>query len=175
MKGVYKFVRELWKKPKANLGKEFVKERLVGWRKEPALVRIDRPTRIDRARSLGYRAKQGIIVVRARVKKGIAKRPMIKGGRRPKRNVHLRIARQKSKQRVAEERTARRYKSLEVLNSYWVGKDGKNEWFEVILIDPTHPVIVADPKFKWVHNKQHKGRAFRGKTSAGQRTRGLRI
>jgi large subunit ribosomal protein L15e len=40
------------------------------WRREPTTTRIDRPTRIDRARSLGYRAKQGFVVVRTKVRRG---------------------------------------------------------------------------------------------------------
>ncbi len=47
--------------------------------------KIDKPTRLDRARALGYRAKQGIFVVRASMSKGTTKRPAFAGGRRPKR------------------------------------------------------------------------------------------
>ena len=50
----------------------------------------------------------------------------------------------KSIQRIAEERTARRYPNLEVLNSYWVGEDGKNKFYEIIMIDPEHPAIKSD-------------------------------
>ena len=54
----YKYIQELWKRPKDNLG-ELWRERLIQWRREPSIVRLERPTRIDRARALGYKAKQG--------------------------------------------------------------------------------------------------------------------
>lgn len=173
MKGLYQYLRELWRNPKKALKQQY-KDMLAEWRKQPAIVRIDRPTRLDRARSLGYKAKQGYIIVRVRVPKGTSKRPAIKGGRRPKRRALLRIARQKSKQRIAEEHAAKKYKNLEVLNSFWVGEDGKYEWYEVILVDPNHPSIFSDPKINWICRKVHKGRAFRGLTSAGKKSRGLR-
>jgi large subunit ribosomal protein L15e len=62
---------------------------------------------------------------------------------------------------------------MEVLNSYWVGEDGKHHFYEVILVDPYHPAIVRDPKINWVTHKSNKRRVLRGKTSAGQKGRGL--
>ena len=81
---LYQRVRELWKKPKKNMP-ELWRERLIAWRKDPVTVKLEKPTRLDRARSLGYKAKQGVIVVRQRVKRGGHRRPQIKKGRRPKR------------------------------------------------------------------------------------------
>ena len=46
---------------------EELKSRAVGWRKELSIHRINKPSRLDRARRLGYKAKQGIVVIRARV------------------------------------------------------------------------------------------------------------
>ena len=83
--GMYKYVRDLWKKPKKNLG-EVQKNRLILWRKQPVTVRIKKPTRIDRARSLGYKAKQGFILIRQRVGRGGRMKPKTAGGRRPKRS-----------------------------------------------------------------------------------------
>ena len=56
----------------------------------------------------------------------------------------------KSLQRIAEERAQKHYPNLEVLNSYWVGEDGKEKFFEVVLVDPVHPEIVSDPKISWI-------------------------
>ncbi|KKT75754.1 MAG: 50S ribosomal protein L15e, partial [Candidatus Peregrinibacteria bacterium GW2011_GWA2_44_7] len=39
-------------------------------RKEPVTLVLEHPTRLDRARSLGYKAKQGCIVARQRVGRG---------------------------------------------------------------------------------------------------------
>ncbi len=167
---MYKYVRDLWKKPKENLGK-IQKDRLIQWRKEPVTLRIDRPTRIDRARSLGYKAKKGFIVVRQKVLRGGRKRPTIRKGRRPK-HYGQRKDLDKAYQQVAEERAQRKFINCTVLNSYWVGQDGNYFWYEIILVDRASPTIMADPTINWICNQ--KGRAARGLTSAGKHTRGLR-
>jgi len=171
MKSLYQYVRDVWKNPKRSFGSKVWQARLVQLRKEPSVLRVDKPTRIDRARSLGYKAKQGYIVVRARVRKGTTKRPRIAGGRRPKRYGRSKITPSQSKQRIAEGRAVRKYPNMEVLNSYWVGEDGKNVWYEIIIVDRDHPVIQADKKINWIATK--KGRVYRGLTSAGKRSRGL--
>jgi large subunit ribosomal protein L15e len=84
------------------------------------------------------------------------------------------ITGEKSLQRIAEERASRRHPNMEVLNSYWVGEDGKNKWFEAILVDPFHPAIVKDKDLNWVCDSSSRGRTFRGKTSAGRKSRGMR-
>jgi len=61
-----------------------------------------------------------------------------------------------------------------VLNSYWVGEDGSQKWFEVILVDPNHPAIENDDDLNWICDSAHTNRAFRGLTSAGKANRGLR-
>ncbi len=173
-KGLYGHVREAWKRPKKGPLEALHRERLIEWRRGPSFVRVERPTRIDRARALGYRAKQGYVVVRARVRRGGLRKPRIKGGRRPKRKGMTKITMAKSIQRIAEERTAKRYPNLEVLNSYWVGEDGRSKFYEVILVDPHHPVIRNDPKINWIGRGPNRGRVYRGLTSAGKRGRGLR-
>jgi large subunit ribosomal protein L15e len=147
-------------------------ERLQYWRKEPSIVRIERPTRLDRARELGYRAKKGIIVVRARIKRGGRKATRPSRGRKTKGFQVKRRTPKKSLQWIVEERVARKYPNMEVLNSYWVGEDGKHKWFEVILVDRSHPAIKSDKQLSWVSDE--KGRVFRGLTSAGKKSRGLR-
>ena len=141
---------------------------------EENFIRVDKPTRLDRARALGYKAKQGYVIVRARVRKGSFRKRAIVTGRRAKRKGINQITVGKSLQRMAEERTAKRYPNLEVLNSYWVGADGQQEWYEVILVDPAHPVIKSDKKINWICYSEHKNRVYRGKTSAGQKGRGMR-
>ena len=168
--GFYKYVREVWKRPKDNLG-ELWKERLIKWRREPAVVRLERPTRIDRARALGYKAKTGFIVVRVRVPKTAKKREDPGRGRRPKAQRVKKILKI-NYQLIAEQRANRKYPNLEVLASYWVAEDGQHKWFEVILVDPHHPQIKADPRINWIINQ--RGRVFRGLTPAGRKARGLR-
>lgn len=170
--GLYKHVRNLWKKPQANMP-ELWRERLIKWRKENSTVKLERPTRIDRARSLGYKAKQGFVVVRQRVLRGGHTRPQIKGGRRPKR-YGRKLVLSKNYQQICEERAQKKFKNLVVLNSYWVARDGRYYWYEVILVDPAHPVIKSDKKINWICNKKNRSRVFQGKTSAGRKGRGLK-
>ena len=61
VKSMYAFVREAWKRPEKSEVKALLWNRTQEWRREGSVVRIERPTRIDRARSLGYKAKQGIV------------------------------------------------------------------------------------------------------------------
>ncbi len=170
--GMYQRIRELWKRPKETLG-DLWKQRLIEWRRQHAVVRIEKPTRLDRARSLGYKAKQGYVLARVRVKKGGRKRPRPAKGRKPKK-YGMFFSPGKSLRWIAEERAARKFPNLEVLNSYYVGEDGVYKWYEVILVDPHHPVIKKDKKINWICNPASRGRVFRGKTSAGQKSRGLR-
>ncbi|HLC46296.1 MAG TPA: 50S ribosomal protein L15e [Candidatus Nanoarchaeia archaeon] len=168
--GYLKYMREAWKN---NSYPELNRARLIAWRKGDATVRIDRPTRIDRARAIGYRAKQGFILVRQRIMRGGRMRPRPVGGRRPK------AARQyfvldTNYQVVAEQRAGDKYPNCEVLGSYYLNQDGKNYWYEVVLVDKAHPVILADPRISWIAQPQHKGRVYRGLTAASRVSRGLR-
>ncbi len=178
--GMYQYVRETLQKEYKGEEDDFynyderMKEKLIQWRREPAIVKVDKPTNLARAKSLGYKAKQGIIIVRVRVRKGSGHHIRPNKGRRPKRMGVNKLTRRISIQRIAEIRANARYKNLEVLNSYYVGEDGHYYWYEVILVDPHNPAICADKDLGWICEKQHRGRAFRGLTSAGKKNRGLR-
>ncbi|MEM1661321.1 MAG: 50S ribosomal protein L15e [Desulfurococcaceae archaeon] len=174
VRGLYHYIDETWKMRFEEPYRSFWRERLVKWRRQPSVVRIDKPTRLNRARALGYRAKQGFIVVRVRVRKGGLNRPRPDTGRRPKRMGVYGYAPAKSARLIAEERAARKFPNLEVLNSYYVAEDGVYKWYEVILVDPHHPAVCKDPDIKWICEKQNRGRVFRGLTSAGKKMRGLR-
>lgn len=167
----YKYAREQYDRPKEQLD-ELWQQRLVEWRDQEALVKVESPTRIPKARSLGYKAKEGFHVVRSRISKGNSKRPRPSAGRRPKRTGQNRFSPKKSKQVVAEQRASSRYENLEVLNSYWVAEDGNHSWFEVILVDPDHPVIENDEDVSWITDQRN--RVERGLTPAAKESRGLR-
>ncbi len=170
----YKYIAEAWKKPEESFVDDLMRQRLIEWRKQPTIIRVEKPTRLDRARKLGYKAKQGFIVVRVRVRRGGLRKQRPKAGRRPKGMGVTKYKPAKSLRLIAEERAARKFPNLEVLNSYWVGEDGRFKWFEVIMVDKNHPAIKADKDINWICQKQHKGRVFRGLTSAGKKVRGLR-
>ncbi|MGQ9582520.1 MAG: 50S ribosomal protein L15e [Thermoplasmatota archaeon] len=173
-KSLYKYIGEAWHRPAKSVTGELRWERMVQWRSEPVFHRVDRPTRLDRARALGYRAKPGFVIVRTRVRRGGLRKRAIRKGRKPRSKGILSITMAKSIRRIAEERTQKHYPNMEVLNSYWVGQDGRHKFYEVILVDPCHPAIAADPKLNWICKPQHRSRVYRGLTSAGRKGRGLR-
>lgn len=168
--GLYKHLKKTFRNKKSL--KPLMRERLIKWRKDNAITRIEHPSNLISARRLGYRAKSGFILVRVRLKRGGKKRPSIKKGRRPK-HSRQKFVMGKNYQWVAEERVCKKFPNLEVLNSYNVGKDGKHYFFEIILVDPNSSVIKTDPKINWICEPKHRGRVFRGKTSAGRKSRGL--
>jgi large subunit ribosomal protein L15e len=172
VKSMYDYVGDQWKKPDSSF-RSPQQQRIIQWRKGENFTRVEKPTRIDRARSLGYKAKPGYTVVRAWVRKGTLRKPKIKGGRKPSAKGISKITAGKSTKRIAEERTAKRFPNMEVLNSYWIGEDGKHHYFEIILVDPVHPSVIKDPKINWITDVSHKRRVLRGKTSAGRKGRGL--
>lgn len=173
-KSVYRYISEAWKRPYDGETKELNRARLIEWRHGQSFVRVERPLRLDRARALGYKAKQGFVIIRAKVRMGSMRKRAIRKGRRAKRRGIIKLRVNKNLQRIAEERAQKRHANLEVLNSYFVGEDGKHKFYEVIMVDPHHPVIVSDPKINWIQEVQHTGRVHRGLTSAGKKTRGLR-
>jgi large subunit ribosomal protein L15e len=174
VKGLYQHTRETWKRPKDSIPFDLRQRRMATWRREPVNCKIDRPTRLDAARRMGYKAKQGVVIIRTRVRRGGLRKGKIHMKRKPSKMGINKITMAKNTQRIAEERVSRHYPNLEVLNSYWVGEDGKHKFFEVILIDPNHPSIINDKQLGWVaKGSSHRGRAYRGKTSAGKRGRGL--
>jgi large subunit ribosomal protein L15e len=170
----YKYIAEAWAKPAKSYVDELMRQRLIEWRRQSVITRIGKPTRLDRARKLGYKAKQGFVVARVRIRRGGRRKQRPKAGRRPKRMGVKKFKPSKSLKLIAEERVARKFPNLEVLNSYWVGEDGVSKWFEVIMVDPSHPAIKSDAGINWIGQKQHRRRVFRSLTSAGKKVRGLR-
>lgn len=146
------------------------RERLMRWSAEGTAVRVARPTNLARARKLGYKAKQGVIVVRVKVSKGKSKRRQPSGGRKPSKSGKY-YTRSKSMQAIAEERATKKFVNAEVLNSYFVGDSGSHSYYEIIMLDRSSPVIRADPFYSKVVARED--RAIRGLTSAGRRHRGL--
>jgi len=170
----YKYIAEAWAKHEDSYVDALMRERLIEWRRQGTITRLEKPTRLDKARTLGFKAKQGFVLARVRVRRGGMRKQRPRAGRRPKRMGVKKFKPSKSLRLIGEERVARRFPNLEVLNSYWVGEDGVSKWFEVIMVDPHHPVIKADKKVSWITEKQHRRRAFRSLTSAGKKVRALR-
>lgn len=170
---LYSNVRQFWRKPRSEEFKAVQKPRLMQWRRESSTIRIEHPTRIDRARALGYRAKSGYIIVRQKVRRGSRRMPRPVRGRKGKNMAVSDITSGRNLRAIAETRASKHFPNMEVLGSYWVGQDGRSKWFEIILVDPHHPVIKSDHRIKWISNRTEQGRVFRGLTAAGRKYRGL--
>lgn len=175
--GAYKYLEELWRKKQSDIMNFILRVRTWEFRQLPVIHRASRPSRPEKARKLGYKAKNGYVIYRVRVRRGGRKRPVAKGivtGKptsvginqlKPTRNLRS----------VAEERVGRQIGGLRVLNSYWVGQDGTYKFYEVIMVDTAHNAIKNDPHINWICNPVHKHRELRGLTSAGKSGRGLRV
>ena len=157
---LYSSVRELWKKPKQ------IYKASVRAMKEESFERIERPTRLDRARALGYKAKRGFVIVKAKIGKGGRIRPRARKGRKPSKMGTF-FTPKHSAQAILERRAARKYPNMEVLNSYYAGETGMHKFYEIILVDRSHPVIKNDRHISWITTQRR--RAFRGLTSQGRK------
>ncbi len=137
---------------------------------------VNRPARTDKAHRLGYKAKQGYVIVRAGVRRGGRKRQNHRGMvfGKPKHQGINSLKFERNLQSMAEEKVGRQYTNLRVLNSYWVNQDATMKYYEVICVDPNHPKIRNDPRANWIVGAVHKHRELRGMTSAGRKGRGLR-
>ncbi|MHA1150282.1 MAG: 50S ribosomal protein L15e [Promethearchaeota archaeon] len=173
MKSGYKYVKESFEEHESGYQTPDW-YRGIEYRRGPSIQRVNRPTKIQRARTLGYKAKQGYAIVRARIRKGGMHKKRPKRGRKPRAMGISKFTTGKNLQWIAEERVQRKYPNMQILNSYLVYNDGTHWYYEVIIVDPSHPVIKSDPKINWICEAHQKRRVTRGKTSAGRKARGLR-
>ena len=162
---MYNVIQKNFQKSYKERSEEY-KKRLSEWAKQPAIIRIDKPTNPARARSVGYKAIQGIFVVRVRINKGQRVRRNPKAGRKPG-NYFRYISPGLNLQAIAEQRANRKHTNAEVIGSYYVGETGKVVYYEVILADRA----IKHPYYKKIVRR--RGRAYRGLTSAGKKSRGL--
>ena len=174
--GAYTFMNELWRK-KGSDPMVYI-QRLRSWeyRHQKRIIPITHPTRPEKARRLGYKAKNGFCMFRIRIRRGGRKKPVHRGITygKPKTAGVLGRKLVKNTRVVAEQRVGNKFGNLRVLNSYWSNQDSMFVWYEVICVDPMHRAIRNDAKINWICNPEHKRRECRGKTSAGRRHRGLR-
>jgi large subunit ribosomal protein L15e len=171
--GYQKYVKALYKNKESmkQLG-DVLMARKMAWRREAPIVRAEHPTRPDKARMYGYKAKQGFMIARVKVRRGGLHKKRPSRGRGPAGMAIHSITAAKSIQRIAEERAQDKYPNMQVLASYWVMDDGRQKWYEVILVDPNHPVIKSDQNVGWIATA-HSGRVYHGLTPAGKKGRGL--
>jgi len=173
--GAYAYLAELSNRKQSDVARFLSRVRCWNYRQLNVIHRATRPSRPDKARRLGYKAKQGFVVYRVRVRRGNRKKQVAKGATfgKPTNQGVNQLKFQRSLRSVAEERVARRCGGLRVLNSYWINQDGVYKYFEVILVDPSHKAIRRDARINWICDAVHKRRETRGLTSAGKKSRGI--
>ncbi|CAG7918304.1 unnamed protein product [Penicillium olsonii] len=173
--GALKYVEEIQKKKQSDVIRFLLRVRCWELRQLNAIHRASRPSRPDKARRLGYKAKQGYVIYRARVRRGGRKRPVPKGATYGKPTNHgvNQLKYQRALKSTAEERVGRRAANLRVLNSYWINQDSTYKYFEVILVDPQHKAIRRDARINWICAPVHKHRESRGLTATGKKSRGM--
>ena len=99
-------------------------------------------------------------MIRVRLERGGRKRERISSGRKRLHNSrHMKIV-EKNYRLVAEERVQKNFLILKSLTHTMSGEDGKNFWFEVIMVDPNTPEIKADRRINWICNE--KGKSIQG-------------
>merc|ERR1712137_1344527 len=169
--GAHKYLEELQKKKQSDVMRFLLRVRCWELRQLNVVHRASRPSRPDKARRLGYRAKQGYVIYRIRIRRGGRKRPVPKGatyGKPTNQGVNS-LKNQRSHQAVAEERVGRKCRALRVLNSYWVAQDSTYKYYEVVLVGPFHKAIRRDAKINWICKSVYKHREMRGLTSANKK------
>eukprot|EP01122_Echinamoeba_exundans_P015050 TRINITY_DN698_c1_g1_i1.p1 TRINITY_DN698_c1_g1~~TRINITY_DN698_c1_g1_i1.p1 ORF type:complete len:205 (+),score=62.90 TRINITY_DN698_c1_g1_i1:58-672(+) len=173
--GAYKYLEELWRKKQSDALRFLLRVRSWEYRQLPGVHRCTRPTRPDKAHRLGYKAKQGYVIYRVRVRRGGRKKQVAKGivYGKPKHQGVLQLKNQRSLRAVAEGKAGKVCGNLRVLNSYWINEDATYKYFEVIMVDPNHNAIRGDARINWICKGTHKHRESRGLTSAGRKARGL--
>jgi large subunit ribosomal protein L15e len=170
-----KYMEEMARKKQCDVPRFLDRVRTWEYRQLPAIHRASRPSRPDKARRLGYKAKQGFCMFRVRVKRGGRKRKVSKGicYGKPSTSGVSKWKHARSVKSIAEERVGRKMGSLRLLNTYWCAQDAVHKWYECIMVDPMHKAIRDDARINWICNPAHKHRELRGMTSAGRKARGL--
>lgn len=132
--GAARYLQGIWNKKQSDVLRFLLRIRTWEYRHLPVVHRASQPTRPDKAHRLGYKAKQGYVIFRSRVRRGDRKKRVAKGivYGKPK---HQGVCKQKSSsslRMLAEQRVGRRVAgNLRVLNSYWIGQDALFKYYEV--------------------------------------------
>merc|ERR1711971_35927 len=172
--GAATYINALWRSKSSDAMRYLGRLRAWEARQKAQIHRVESPSRPEKARMLGYKAKQGFVAVSVRTKKHNMKRDVRKGKlHRKPRNTGVFVKNDRNSQTIAECRVGREFTNLVVLGSYWTAEDGNHKVYEVILVDPAHNAIRNDGKMNWACEGKMSGREQRGLTSSGRKARGL--
>ncbi|MDJ0272924.1 MAG: hypothetical protein QXN23_04835 [Candidatus Caldarchaeum sp.] len=139
---MYKMMQKLWRERPEALRSQ-LRKRMVAWRRMKAVERVEKPLRIDRARELGYKAKQGYVVALVRVRRGGFSKPRPRSGRRQKALGVVKHKVNVSMKEEAVQRFIKQFPNLKPLGAYPLAQDSLYRWYEVVAVDPSHPAVQA--------------------------------
>ena len=77
--GAYKYMSELYRKKQSDVMRYLLRIRCWQYRQLARVHRVQRSTRPDKARRLGFKNKQGYVIYRIAMRRGGRKRPVPKG------------------------------------------------------------------------------------------------
>merc|ERR1711974_355453 len=108
--GAYKYMQELYKKKQSDVLRFLLRVRCWEYRQLNVVHRASGPARPDKAHRLGYKAKQGYVIYRVRVRRGDRKKHAHKGATygKPVRQGVNKLKPQRSLRALAEERVGAR-------------------------------------------------------------------
>ena len=155
-------------------GKDLLtRQERVEVRRDYTSERLIKPTNIKKAKSLGYLAIQGVVVIRGKIRKGSFRKPSLKAtGRKPSKRGIKKITLSLRSREIIERRISKKYPNLVILGSYWMEESGQHKWYEIIFVDPQHPSIRNRQKYKsLIESPGVMSRQFRGATSAGKKSK----
>ncbi|MEN2498760.1 MAG: 60S ribosomal protein L15 [Marteilia pararefringens] len=173
--GAATFQRGLWNQKQSDVMRHLLRLRTFELRQLKPIHRVTKPSVPHRAHALGYKAKQGYVIISVAIRRGTKKvnaKHGIKYGK-PSNNGIRQKRKSLSLQAMAEQKVGREYQSLRMLGSYWVAQDANSKYYEVIMVDPMHAAIRNDSKINWICDGTSKRREARGKTHATKSSRAI--
>ena len=97
--------------------------------------KVEKPTRPFRARTLGYKCKPYMTLIRAKIQRGGIEPQVPSKGRSPS-NIARHKSRKISLLKILAQRVSRRHRNLNLLNYYPIAKDGIYLYAEFIFYQP---------------------------------------
>merc|ERR1711991_478845 len=79
LKMAYKYIESIWQRKQSDVMRFILRTRCWEMRNQHVIERLTRPSRVDKARRLDYKAKQGYVVYRTRVRRGGRKKTVHRG------------------------------------------------------------------------------------------------
>ena len=125
-KNMYYYIGQTWRKIFSDKQGD-IKTRMIQWRKNPTIIKLDKPNRLDKARMLGYKDKQGYVVVNIKVGRGGMRKSRPKSGRRQRHIGTTRIKSSMNMGTISENRVLNKYPNLSLIKNNFFSRGSQIE------------------------------------------------